>query len=340
MFVFTAIFYHYFYNHMVTILVTGCAGFIGSHVCTFLLSKGYAVIGVDNFDPFYDRKVKEASLATFKNHPAFSFYELDITNGLHDIAEKNIQAVIHLAAKAGVRPSIEDPAGYIQVNIVGTQKVHEFMQARSIQKLIFASSSSVYGNNKKTPFSENDPVDNPISPYAFTKKAGELMNYTLHHLYHIDVINLRFFTVYGPGQRPDLAIHQFVKKIANNQPLVLFGDGETARDYTYVDDTVSGIYSALEYCLNNTGVYTTVNLGNNKPVKLNELVAIIYAAMGKEKNVIYQPMQAGDVDITFADITKAGELFNYKPATDMQEGIKKFIAWFRAGIIEGTGNIA
>ena len=315
---------------MGTILVTGCAGFIGSHVCTLLLNNGFKVIGVDNFDPFYNRSVKEINLAKFKTHPSFVFYEIDITEGLDAVTEKDITAVIHLAAKAGVRPSIEDPAGYIKVNITGTQKVHDFMQAQGIKKLVFASSSSVYGNNKKMPFSEDDNVDNPISPYAYTKKAGELMNYTLHHLYNIDVINLRFFTVYGPGQRPDLAIHKFVKKIANNQPLVLFGDGQTARDYTYVDDTVAGIYSALQYCLNNTGLYTTINLGNNKPVKLNELVDIIYDEMGKEKNVLYQAMQAGDVDITFADITKADKLLNYKPATGMALGIKKFIAWYNA----------
>ena len=322
---------------MVTILVTGCAGFIGSHVCTLLLNKGFNVIGVDNFDPFYSRTTKESNLAKFKTHPAFSFYEIDITTGLDAIEATNIKAVIHLAAKAGVRPSIEDPAGYLNANIIGTQNVQEFMQARAITKLVFASSSSVYGNNKKIPFSEDDTVDNPISPYAFTKKACELMNYTFHHLYNIDIINLRFFTVYGPGQRPDLAIHKFVERISKGQPLVLFGDGETARDYTYVDDTVSGIYSALEYCLNNTGVYTTVNLGNNKPVKLNELVDIIYAAMGKEKNVVYEDMQAGDVDITFADIAKAGKLFNYKPATSMAEGIKKFIAWYITR--NGQGNI-
>jgi nucleoside-diphosphate-sugar epimerase len=315
---------------MVTILVTGCAGFIGSHVCTLLLNEGFKVIGVDNFDPFYNRSVKESNLAAFKSHPSFCFYEIDITEGLDAVADEKIDAVIHLAAKAGVRPSIEDPAGYLKVNIGGTQNVHTFMQARAINKLVFASSSSVYGNNSKMPFSEDDNVDYPISPYAYSKKAGELMNYTLHHLYHVDVINLRFFTVYGPGQRPDLAIHKFVESIAKGQPLVLFGNGETARDYTYVDDTVSGIYNALQYCLQNTGIYTTVNLGNNKPVKLNELVDIIYNAMGKEKNVIYEPMQPGDVDITFADISKAGQHLNYKPATDMATGIKKFIAWYNA----------
>jgi UDP-glucuronate 4-epimerase len=324
---------------MVTILVTGCAGFIGSHVCALLLNKGFKVIGVDNFDPFYDRVIKESNLAKFKTHPAFVFYEIDITTGLDAVSEKNIKAVIHLAAKAGVRPSIEDPAGYLEVNIVGTQKVHEFMQARAINKLIFASSSSVYGNNKKLPFNEDDNVDNPISPYAFTKKAGELMNYTFHHLYKIDIINLRFFTVYGPGQRPDLAIHQFVKKIINDQPLVLFGNGQTARDYTYIDDTVSGIYNALEYCLHHAGVYTTVNLGNSSPVKLHELVDIIYAAMGKEKNIVHEAMQPGDVDITFADISKAESLFNYKPATELAEGIGKFIAWFKAAEQENQGNI-
>lgn len=324
---------------MVTILVTGCAGFIGSHVCSLLLNKGYRVIGVDNFDPFYNRSIKESNLEKFKTHPAFSFYELDITAGLDAVTEENINAVIHLAAKAGVRPSIEDPAGYLKVNIDGTQKIHEFMQSRSVSKLIFASSSSVYGNNKKIPFSEDDNVDNPISPYAFSKKAGELMNYTFHHLYNIDIVNLRFFTVYGPGQRPDLAIHNFVKKIAKDQPITLFGDGQTARDYTYIDDTVSGIFNALEYCLQNTGVYTIANLGNNNPVKLHELVDTIYAGMGKNKNVVYESMQPGDVDITFADITKAGNLFNYKPATGLGEGIGKFIDWFKAEEQAKTGNI-
>jgi UDP-glucuronate 4-epimerase len=324
---------------MKTILVTGCAGFIGSQVSSLLLNKGYKVIGVDNFDPFYDRAIKESNLSGFLNHPEFSFYEIDIVQGLDIISEKNIMAVIHLAAKAGVRPSIESPAAYLSVNIVGTQKVHEFMQARAITKLIFASSSSVYGNNKKIPFNEDDPVDNPISPYAFTKKTGELMNYTFHHLHNIDIINLRFFTVYGPGQRPDLAIHKFIQKIENNQPLVLFGDGQTARDYTYIDDTVSGIYNALEYCLQNTGVYTTVNLGNNKPVTLIELVDTIYAVMGKEKNIVYEAMQPGDVDITYADISKAATLFNYKPATLLADGIQKFIAWFKAAEQEKKGNI-
>jgi UDP-glucuronate 4-epimerase len=238
-------------------------------------------------------------------------------------------AVIHLAAKAGVRPSIDDPEGYIKANITGTQKVHELMQQKAIKKLIFASSSSVYGNNEKLPFSEDDNVDNPISPYAFTKKAGELMNYTFHHLYKTDIINLRFFTVYGPRQRPDLAINKFVSKITRNEPLAIFGDGETARDYTYIEDTVDGIYKAMEFCLQSNNLYTTLNLGNNNPVKLKELVAIIYQNMGIAANVVYEAMQPGDVDITFADISKAGDLLGYKPATSINEGIKKFIDWHK-----------
>ncbi|MBS1512380.1 MAG: NAD-dependent epimerase/dehydratase family protein [Bacteroidetes bacterium] len=315
---------------MDTIVVTGCAGFIGSHVCELLLAKGYKVIGVDNFDPFYNRSVKENNLKNFLAHPGFSFYEADLCNGMEFIKENDIHAVIHLAAKAGVRPSLEDPEGYIRANITGTQKVHEFMLKKGIKKLVFASSSSVYGNNKKIPFSETDNVDNPISPYAFTKKAGELMNYTFHHLYDKDVVNLRFFTVYGPRQRPDLAIHKFVNKIDKNEPITLFGDGSTSRDYTYVEDTVDGILKALQYCINNPGVYTTVNLGNNNPVTLKDLVNTIYSGMNKQPNLIYEPMQPGDVDITFADISKAISLFDYHPATKIEEGISKFISWHKS----------
>lgn len=315
---------------MDTILVTGCAGFIGSHVCELLLKNGYKVIGVDNFDPFYPRVIKEKNLNHFIGHKDFKFYELDITSGLNVVQEQDIKLVVHLAAKAGVRPSIEDPAGYNLANITGTQKVHEFMQACSIRKLVFASSSSVYGNNKKVPFNEEDNVDNPISPYAFTKKAGELMNYTFHHLYKADIVNLRFFTVYGPRQRPDLAINKFIQKISNNEPLVLFGTGDTARDYTYIDDTAAGILAAIRYCMANEGVYQTVNLGNSSPVALTDLVNTIYAIMNREKQLIYEPMQPGDVDITFADIAKAGSLFNYHPQTDIKTGLKKYIDWFIA----------
>ncbi len=312
---------------MPKILVTGCAGFIGSHVCESLLSKGFEVIGIDNFDPFYEKTVKTGNLSSFIDHEKFSFYEVDITKDLAKIPKQPIDAIIHLAAKAGVRPSIEDPAGYINTNIVGSQKVLEFMKDNAITKLLFASSSSVYGNNKKTPFSETDNVDNPISPYAFTKKAGELLNYNYHHLYNFDIINLRFFTVYGPRQRPDLAIHKFIKKIAHDEKIILFGDGNTARDYTYIDDTVQGIMKALDHCMNNSNIYMTLNLGNNNPVKLNDLVNLIYREMGKEKNVSYTDMQPGDVDITFADIEKAKKILGYSPSTDMATGIRNFIKW-------------
>jgi UDP-glucuronate 4-epimerase len=267
----------------------------------------------------------------FKQHPCFNFYEVDITADLTTaIKENDIDAVVHLAAKAGVRPSIEDPGGYINSNIAGTQRVHDLMQAKGIKKLVFASSSSVYGNNKKIPFSEDDNVDNPISPYAFSKKAGELMNYAFHHLYNVDIINLRFFTVYGPGQRPDLAIHKFVKQIAAGQPITLFGTGETSRDYTYIDDTVSGICNALAHCLANEHLYLTLNLGNNNPVKLSELVQLIYTNMATAPNIKYEGMQAGDVDITYADISKAAAAINYKPGIAITDGIKKFIAWFNS----------
>ncbi|MGC4100310.1 GDP-mannose 4,6-dehydratase [Ferruginibacter sp.] len=313
---------------MNTILVTGCAGFIGSHVCSLLLAKGFRVIGVDNFDLFYERSVKEKNMESFISHHNFVFYEADICDGLGQVKEKNIDAVIHLAAKAGVRPSIDDPEGYIRCNITGTQQVHDFMKSQDIHKMVFASSSSVYGNNIKTPFSETDNVDNPISPYAFTKKACELMNYTFHHLYKKDIINLRFFTVYGPRQRPDLAIHKFVHKISKDEPLHLFGDGKTARDYTFIDDTVTGIINALTYCLNNSNLYETLNLGNNRPVTLKELVSIIYKEMDKKENVVYEEMQPGDVEITYADITSANKLINYNPRIDINDGIKRFVHWY------------
>ena len=311
------------------IIVTGCAGFIGSHFCELLLANGYSVIGIDNFDPFYSQEIKERNLVNFLLHPDFTFYKQDITGGLDFVQEKNIKAIVHLAAKAGVRPSIEDPAGYVNTNIGGTQQVLEFMRKRSVSKLIFASSSSVYGNSKIIPFSESDNVDHPISPYAFTKKSGELLNYTYHHLYNIDVVNLRFFTVYGPRQRPDLAIHKFVKKILANEPITLYGNGETARDYTYIEDIISGIYNSLMYCIDNNNVYLTLNLGNSSPVKLNELVNNLYKATGKETDIRFAEMQPGDVDITFANIERAQTLLGYKPATSIGNGLDKFIKWYK-----------
>ncbi|MBA2249351.1 MAG: GDP-mannose 4,6-dehydratase [Chitinophagaceae bacterium] len=309
------------------ILVTGCAGFIGSSLVDFLLLHDHKIIGIDNFDPFYPKEIKQKNLSNALKNPSFTFYQLNISNGLSVIAEK-IDVVIHMAAKAGVRPSIENPLGYIETNIHGTQEVLNFMKERGIKKLVFASSSSVYGNNKKIPFSESDPVDNPISPYASTKKSAELLTYTYHHLYKIDVINLRFFTVYGPRQRPDLAIYKFVRKILNDEEIILFGDGKSARDYTFIDDILTGVYNAMNYSIDHTNIFETVNLGNNLPVKLNDLVSLLGEITGKKIISQNTGMQPGDVDITYADISRAQTLFHYKPAVTIKEGLKKFVEWY------------
>ena len=313
---------------MHTILVTGCAGFIGSHVTEALLAKGFKVIGIDNFDPFYPRCVKEKNLSHSIGHPHFSFIETDCSDkeGLIQVPT-NINLVIHLAAKAGVRPSIDDPQGYIRANITGTHNILQWMVMNGIKKMIFASSSSVYGNNPKLPFSETDNVDNPISPYAFTKKANELMNYTWHHLHGIDIVNLRFFTVYGPRQRPDLAIHKFVSLISENLPITLFGDGSMGRDYTFISDIVAGILASIDYVMSNQKVYEIINLGNSSPVTLHELSYTLFRLMGKPLNILYKPVQPGDVVYTYADTSKAAKLLGYQPNTRLVEGLQRFIEW-------------
>lgn len=314
---------------MKTILITGCAGFIGSHLTESLLEQEYNVIGIDNFDAFYDRQIKHNNLKRSSNRSNFHFIEADICNKNTFIEIKqSIDVVIHIAAKAGVLPSINDATGYINTNIQGTNNILEFIKERKIKKMLFASSSSVYGNNKVVPFSEEHPVENLISPYAFTKRSCELMNHVYHHLYGIDIINLRFFTVYGPRQRPDLAIHKFVKLIDSGKEITMYGAGDTARDYTYINDTVSGIVSALSYLNNNDNVFEIINLGNNQPVKLIDLINTIYKAMDIKPNVKVLPMQPGDVDITFADISKAEKLLGYVPKTSINEGIRKFINWY------------
>lgn len=312
---------------MKRVFVTGCAGFIGSNLVEKLLDLNYKVVGIDNFDNFYPRSVKEENLSSFLNHPDFTFIEGDITNS-SDLPKGAFDAVIHLAAKAGVRPSIENPDAYVKSNVVGTQNILSWMTANGCQKMVFASSSSIYGNNKKVPFTEDDNVDQPISPYAATKRACELLNYTAHHLHHLDIVNLRFFTVYGPRQRPDLAIHKFNSRISNDQPIEMFGDGSTARDYTFVNDTVGGIVKCLDYVMGNTGVYEIVNLGNKNPVKLSDLISKLYALYGKEPQVKVLPMQAGDVDITYAEISKGKALFGYQPEITIDEGLKRFYEWF------------
>ncbi len=317
---------------MKTILLTGCAGFIGSHLSEKLLNEGFRVVGVDNFDPYYSRTIKEKNLEVAFAHPNFSLKEFDLADDKalrEQLKGLAIDAVIHLAGKAGVRPSIEDPQGYIRANIVATQNLLDWMRDEKINKLAFASSSSVYGNSKDTPFDETQDVSNPISPYAFTKKACELLNYTYYSLYGTDIVNMRFFTVFGPRQRPDLAIHKFTRLILNGEEIPMFGDGSTARDYTYVSDTVNGIYGVLNYLFSNEQVYEIVNLGNNQPVKLHEMISAIAQATGIEARIKQLPMQAGDVDITFANIDRAKRLFGYQPNYSFGQGIANFVDWYR-----------
>lgn len=310
---------------METILVTGGAGFIGSHVCEALLKKGEKVIGIDDFNDYYDPKVKRKNISGFLSNKKFKIYEADIRNfdSLEKIfSENKIDKVVHLAARAGVRPSIKYPLLYEEVNIKGTLNLLEL--SKNVKNFVFASSSSVYGNNKKVPFSEIDNVDNPISPYAATKKSGELLCYTYHHLYNIPITCLRFFTVYGPRGRPDMAVYKFTKAIKEGKSIEIYGDGTSKRDYTYIEDILQGIISALENNLS----YEIINLGESKTVELNYLVSIIEKEIGKKAKIIKMSLQPGDVDITYADISKANKLLGYNPKTPIESGIKKFVEWF------------
>jgi len=314
---------------LANILITGVAGFIGSHTAEFFLKEGHLVTGIDNFDPFYPRISKEKNLKLLLQNPNFNFHELDFNNAhLERELGKEFDGVIHLGAKAGVLPSIKNPNDYIKVNIQGTLNVLEFMNSIGCKKLIFASSSSVYGN-MDIPFSESADVSTPISPYAFSKKSCELLTFNFHHLYNFDVINLRFFTVYGERQRPDLAIHKFVKAILNDEPITLYGKGDTARDYTYIADTVSGLFKAWSFLEQNTGIYENINLGNNKPISLLDLVKTIENQIGKKADIIYTDSKPGDVDITYANIQKASNILDYHPNFLFEEGISNFIKWFK-----------
>ncbi|MGE4587135.1 MAG: GDP-mannose 4,6-dehydratase [Mangrovibacterium sp.] len=317
---------------MAKFIVTGCAGFIGSHLCEKLLTEGHEVFGIDNFDPFYNRRIKEKNLDFARSHPRFRFSETDLAD--RQAVEKTFErmeadAVVHLAGKAGVRPSISDPAGYIRANISATQNLLEIMRERGIRKLAFASSSSVYGNTGEIPFSERQDVSRPVSPYAFTKRSCELLNYTWHKLYGLDVINLRFFTVYGPRQRPDLAIHKFTRLLLNGEEIPMFGDGSSARDYTYYEDTINGICRTLDYLAAHKKVYELINLGNNHPIPLREMIEIIGEIAGMPVRIQTLPPQAGDVDITCANIDKARKLLGYQPAYAFEQGIQNFVNWYR-----------
>lgn len=315
-----------------TYLVTGGAGFIGSSLADFLLKKDYKVVVIDNFCNFYDPSIKRNNVKDNLDNPNYKLYEIDLRckSDVEKVFRENkIDVVIHLAAMAGVRPSIENPILYQEVNCIGTQNLLEVMKEYGVKNLVMASSSSVYGNNKKVPFKETDIVDYAISPYAATKKSNEVMTHVYHKLFNMNVIMLRFFTVYGPRQRPDLAINKFTRLMLNDEEVTMFGDGTTSRDYTYIDDIVSGIYSSINYVLNNNDVYEIVNLGNSSPISLKEMINTIAEVLNKEPKIKEMPMQQGDVNITYADISKAKEMLNYDPKTPFKEGIEKFVKWYK-----------
>ncbi|MEO6488413.1 MAG: GDP-mannose 4,6-dehydratase [Ferruginibacter sp.] len=309
------------------ILITGAAGFIGSHACEHFLKLGHEVIGIDNFDPYYPLKFKELNLSALKKNKNFKFYEADIRDSkrLAEIfSSSETDMVIHLAAKAGVRPSIDNISSYYDVNVNGTVCVLEAMREHGVTKMLFASSSSVYGNNPKVPFSETDRVDDPISPYASTKKSGELLCHVYCHLYGFDITCLRFFTVFGPRQRPDLAIHKFTRLIDVGISIPFYGDGSTARDYTYIDDIISGINCAKD----NLQGYRIYNLGESRVIDLKTLVTTIEKACGKKAVLEKLPLQKGDVNITYADTSKARKEIGYDPKYDIEAGIRKFTEWY------------
>ncbi len=320
------------------IMVTGGAGFIGSHLCDRLLARGDEVVALDNLDDYYDPAIKLRNLQQARDHQSFTFVEGDIRDAalLTKLGKThNFDAIVHLAARAGVRPSIEQPTLYNDVNLVGTSRLLEFSQSHSIDHFVFASSSSVYGERTQTPFRETDRVDHPVSPYAATKKGGELLCHTFHHLFDLNVACLRFFTVYGPRQRPEMAIHRFTRMIDAGEAIPVFGDGTSQRDYTYIDDIVDGVIAALD---RNRG-YRVFNLGNHRMVTLSELVETIGSALGRNPEIDRQPNQPGDVSITCADISRAQEELGYQPSTPIEEGVRKFVDWYQQeSIPSGSSN--
>lgn len=309
------------------ILVTGGAGFIGSHLVEHLLAEGHRVICLDNFDDFYDPEEKRRNLRQAMKGENFRLVMGDVREEekLKEIfTAERIEQVVHLAARAGVRPSIRDPLLYAEVNIRGTLNLLETCRQFGVKKFIFASSSSVYGNNPKTPFTEDDRVDNPISPYGATKKAGELICYTYHHLYSFDIACLRYFTVYGPRQRPEMAIHYFSRLIYEEKKIPIFGDGNSRRDYTYIDDALQATMAAL----NREHGYEIYNIGESRTVSLLELIQYLEERLGKKATLEFLPPQPGDVAITCADISKAQKMLDYCPQTKIEDGLDRFIHWF------------
>jgi UDP-glucuronate 4-epimerase len=311
------------------ILVTGGAGFIGSHLCERLLSQGNSVVCLDNFDPYYSPDIKRKNIRELQKNELFQLAECDIRDkgGLARLFSASaFDSIVHLAARAGVRPSIKDPHIYQDINIGGTINLLEMCREYSVSSFIFGSSSSVYGENSKVPFSENDVLMKPISPYAASKQSCELFCYTYHHLYDIHITCLRFFTVYGPRQRPDMAIHKFTRMIESGEQIEIYGDGSSRRDYTYIDDVIDGIESAIRKNLE----FEIINLGESETTELSRLVSLIEENIGKKAKVKKMPMQLEDVLITYADISKARKLLGYKPQVKIERGIPSFVKWYRS----------
>ncbi len=313
---------------MSLILITGAAGFIGSHLAERLLARGEQVVGLDNFDPFYPREAKERNLSGPKVHPGFTFVEADLRDAgaMAGLVERHRpRRIVHLAAKAGVRPSLENPAAYVEANVHGTLNLLLACQRFPVEHFVFASSSSVYGKDVQAACTEEAPTDSPASPYGATKKAGEVLCFTYHQLLKIPVTCLRLFTVYGPRQRPDLAIHKFVRLLEAGKAVPFFGDGSSRRDHTFVDDTVRGITAALD----RPDGYQIYNLGRGNPVTLNEMLKAVESALGKEAVLDPQPEQPGDVRTTWADISKAQTRLGYQPKVQLEEGVERFVKWWR-----------
>lgn len=317
---------------MTTYFITGGAGFIGSTLSQKLIEKGDKVVAIDNFCEFYNPNIKENNVKQLLQNENFKLYRGDIRDrqAVKKIFDENkIDIVMHLAAMAGVRPSIENPILYQEVNCMGTQNILEEMKEHHVKNGVFASSSSVYGNCKEVPFREDMVVDFAISPYAATKKANEVMAHVYHKLFNMNIIMLRFFTVYGPKQRPDLAINKFTRLMLEGKEIPMFGDGTTSRDYTYIDDIVDGIIKSCQYCMDNKAVYEILNIGNSSPTTLKEMIDTIGQALEIEPKIKQLPMQPGDVDRTYADISKAKKLIGYEPKTTFKQGIENFVKWYK-----------
>lgn len=311
------------------ILITGGAGFIGSNLVDHLAAQERRIVVVDNFDSFYAPEVKRRNLASVHGRPNVECVEADIRDAaaMRTLFERyRFDTVIHLAARAGVRPSIEDPLLYADVNVNGTVVLLEQARRHGCRRFIFASSSSVYGNNRKIPFHEDDRVDHPISPYAATKKAGELICHTFHHLYGLPITCLRFFTVYGPRCRPDLAIARFTSLIDQGRPVPMFGDGSMRRDFTHISDILDGVCRAIERCHG----FHVYNLGESRPIELRRMIEVIAAALGKPAKIEQHPRPPGDVDVTYADVSRARGELGYEPRTPFEEGIADYVRWYRA----------